>query len=418
MMRMATIALLFFILIATAFSCWAQEELNFTNLPSTEIAPGALTPGLGLLHPVDPAVYRLGPGDKIAIHVIVGDNALTLDYDFVINPDGTIFFQHLGEIPLNGFTLNEAKEKIAQLVKRKYTQRISVSLLLVEPRWIKVYMVGQVARPGLYSVTAVSRLSELLDISGGVLPGGSKREVAITREGKVMIVDLYRTLQEGRIEDDVVLAPGDIVSIPLAKNRVTVVGEVNRSATYEIKPGERLSDLVRMAGGLSNRSALSKVIFLKRQTGTDQFTNSRLNIHDVLMNPESNQNVVLQAGDMITIPAIESYVYVHGNIGKPGRYEFVPGKKLSDYLNTAGGVLANADIGNVTIARSIPGQTETKMIQVNAFNILRLGMADQDVELSGGDVIQVPGNFFYMTDFASFSNIILTGVALYNVIKR
>ena len=139
-------------------------------------------------------------------------------------------------------------------------------------------------------------------------------------------------------------------------------------------------------------------------------------MHNLLVKGDQSQNMVLKAGDIINVPVIEEYVYVQGDVSKTGRQNYDPGKKMSDYLNLAGGPLAKADLSGVTVVRS--NRDKSKVINVNAYNILRLGNKNEDIEILAGDVINVPGNFFYVNDFASFSSIIMTAVGLYNVLVR
>jgi protein involved in polysaccharide export with SLBB domain len=277
-------------------------------------------------------------------------------------------------------------------------------------------VVGQVQDPGLHTIYASYQLSELLKLAGGILPGGSIRNVHIKRRQDVIAVDLYEVFRQGKVDNDLVLEPGDVIEVPLAGDKVTIMGEIARPGAYELKKGEKLKDLLLMAGSSGSNSSLGKVIYLKRRTGTDQFDNYKLDLYKLASGNDESQNLELRAGDIVSIPAVESFVYVQGDIGKAGRFDYVPGKKLSDYLNYAGGPLAKANLGNVTVVRQIEGKTE--VLKVNAYDILKMGVADKDIEIMAGDVINVPGNFFYVNDFLGFSNIVMTAVALYNVLIR
>ena len=360
--------------------------------------------------------YILGPGDQIGIHVIIGDNALNLDYNFQLNPDGRLFFPNLGELNFSGQTLKQAKGMLMGLIRKKYSESITVSVLLIMPRTISVYVVGQAANPGLHSVYATSRLTQVLKEAGGVLPGGSERQVLVKRALEVIKVDLYEINTLGKLDKDIEIRSGDVIEIPMAMSKVTIVGGVNRPGNYEIIDGEQLSDLLLHAGNIINNASLTEVIFLKREIGEDKYENIKLNLHNLLVKGDQSQNMVLKTGDIINVPVIEEYVYVQGDVSKTGRQNYDPGKKMSDYLNLAGGPLAKADLSGVTVVRS--NRDKSKVINVNAYNILRLGNKNEDIEILAGDVINVPGNFFYVNDFASFSSIIMTAVGLYNVLVR
>ncbi|MFC1478335.1 SLBB domain-containing protein [Candidatus Margulisiibacteriota bacterium] len=412
----ATVGMLAADIVADPFAPVQSQVSNAPVFQAGTVQPGYQPQtAFSGINPIAPDEYQLGAGDQIAIHVVIGENVLNLDYKYTINPDGSIFFPNLQEIKLAGLTVGQAKAELSQLIRKKYrNQRIMVSLLLVQPRKISVYLVGQVNVAGIHQVYATSRISEVIAGTGGAMGGGSVRNVNIIRGGKKIEVDLYKIYREGNIDKDIEIKNGDIIEIPLAHNQVSITGGVNRPGSYEVKEGERLRDLLLMAGNLRTNASLGKVIYLKRKKGEDEYENIKLDLHKLIAGTDETVNIRLINGDIINIPSIEEFVYVQGDVGNPGRLGYVPGKKLSDYLNVAGGALARADLGNVTIARQVGGKAE--IIKIDAYKILKLGEMSGDIEINGGDVINVPANFFYVNDFMSFSNIVLTTVALYNVL--
>jgi protein involved in polysaccharide export with SLBB domain len=100
-------------------------------------------------------------------------------------------------------------------------------------------------------------------------------------------------------------------------------------------------------------------------------------------------------------------------VGKPGRLELQPGSKLSDYVNLAGGPTVKANLSSVSITRQENGKA--KVYNINMSEVLQKGNLKYDVELYGGDVVFIPGNFFYFSDFGSFASTIFTAIALYNI---
>ena len=278
--------------------------------------------------------YVLGPGDKLEAHLIVGDNALVLDYTFFINPEGKIFFPNVAEVTLAGLTLKQAKSKLTQAIKKKYSENFDLFLLVSSPKSIDVYVTGQVAGPGLRRVADGSRISQVLK-SAGVAKGGSD---------------------------------------------------------------------------------LSEFVYLKRQTGEDGFVTYKLKLYDIFLENENGKNMALKNGDIIAIPAIKSYVYVYGEIARGGTFGYVPGQTLSDYINLAGGPKEKANLSATTVTRHENGRS--RVYHVNAADILQKGMADKDIEILPGDVINVPGNFFYVSDFTSFLNTILLALTLYTTATK
>jgi len=103
-----------------------------------------------------------------------------------------------------------------------------------------------------------------------------------------------------------------------------------------------------------------------------------------------------------------SYVYVYGEVSKSGRFEYLPGKKFSDYISYAGGPAAQANLDGSTITRN--GQK----FNIKGSGVIFDGNIKADMEIMPGDVINVPRNFFYFTDFMSFSTLAFTILAFYN----
>ncbi|MEA3493994.1 MAG: SLBB domain-containing protein [Candidatus Margulisiibacteriota bacterium] len=355
--------------------------------------------------------YLLGPGDDLDVHLMVGNNALDLDYDFVINPEGKIFFPKIGEVHLSGLTLKQAKVKLIKKIKTKFYQKFSLSIMVSEPKNVKIYVTGLVQQPGLHKVYDGSRISEVIRMVG-VIPGGSHRKVVIKRNDYERTVDLYEVLYRGNEKADIPIQLGDVIDVPPAGSaRVTIMGEVPRPGQYELKDGEKLTDALALAGYVGVNSALSEVAYLKRKKGEDSFENNKLNLYNLFLNDDDSQDVVLEDGDIISIPAIKHYVYVYGEIKEGGRISYIPGQKLSDYINISGGPTVKANLSGVTVTRQ--DTKRPKVFHINASNILHRGIMDKDIEILAGDVINVPGNFFYFSDFSSLANTMLLGLSLY-----
>jgi len=369
---------------------------------------------------LDPEIlkeYRIGPGDRLDVHIIVGDASLTADHSFVVSTSGSIFFPNFGEINLSNLKLDEAKAKLKEIIGHSCSESFSLSLILAQPRQIKIYLTGQVKNQGPLVTWNMCRISEVIKQAGGVLPGGSSRTVYIKRGGQVLEADLYAAMGRGEISKDLRVKNGDIIEVPVSGSaRVTIMGEVPRPGQYELKNGERLKDALLMAGYLGVNSVLTDVIYLKREVGKDKFEEYKLNLHDMISRNDESSNFVLVDGDIISIPAIEAYVYIYGEINRGGRIDWIPGKKLSDYINYSGGPTAKALLSSITVTRQ--ERDKPKIYRINASDILYSGKSGNDIELKAGDVVNVPGNFFYFSDFSSFATMVFTGVALYNTFIR
>jgi polysaccharide export outer membrane protein len=108
----------------------------------------------------------------------------------------------------------------------------------------------------------------------------------------------------------------------------------------------------------------------------------------------------------------KKFVYVYGEVSRKGRFEYLPGKKFSDYISYAGGPTPRANLAAASITRG------KNRFGINGSDVIFNGDSSRDMEILPGDVINVPANFFYFSDFGSFSSMIFTMVALYNTFLR
>lgn len=210
------------------------------------------------------ADYFLAMGDTIDVHLLIGDNSLSLDYTFLISSDGTIFFPNIGVIKLSGLKMKEAEKAISKELSKKFKERFQISVVLKQPRLTKVFL------------------------------------------------------------------------------------------------------------------------------SQDEYIQSLANIN--------------------------SFVYVYGEVSRPGRYNYFSGKKLSDYINLAGGPATAANLAYVTVTRNENGRS--KSYYIDAYNIMFKGDGTNDMQILQGDIIQVPKNWFYFSDFASFANMVLLSLTFYATVTN
>jgi len=185
------------------------------------------------------------------------------------------------------------------------------------------------------------------------------------------------------------------------KKSVKVLGEVKNPGIYEIKEGEKLLDVLNMAGGLTEKASLFGAT-LDRVDGT----RIELDLYELFYGMEKDKaNLYIQDGDTITILSEVKRVYVLGYVKNPGPIQLVEkvmttqegtfvsgqtleGARISEIINSAGGVLPNGSLRNIEVRRK--GNPENKII-VDLYKILVLGeIAEEEIKIFPGDVIYVP----------------------------
>ena len=159
-------------------------------------------------------------------------------YELTVERDGRINFPKLGPIFVSGMTFNAARETIEAHVEKQLIGS-HVSVTMGDLRSIRVFVLGEAEKPGSYTVSGLSTMTNALFVSGGVKKIGSLRNIELKRKGKLITtLDLYDLLLHGDTSGDRQLMPGDVIFIPPIGNTVSVDGAVRRPAIYELKQGE------------------------------------------------------------------------------------------------------------------------------------------------------------------------------------
>ena len=180
-----------------------------------------------------PADYTLGAGDQLTVQLFGAQNrTLRLKVD----RDGRVNFPELGPIPVIGKNFDAVREDIEVRVARQMIGT-QVSVSMGDTRSISVFVMGEVERPGSYTVSGLSTITSALYTSGGIKTTGSLRDIQLKRRGTVVSrLDLYDLLLRGDTSRDTKLQPGDVVFIPAVGPTAAVEGEVRRPAIYEQYP--------------------------------------------------------------------------------------------------------------------------------------------------------------------------------------
>src|SRR5262249_1426468 len=195
-----------------------------------------------------PLNYVVGPGDTVNVQLFGNQNQ---DYRFTVSRDGTITFPEIGPVNVAGLTFEQLRDAVTQRVSEQMIG-VRASVTLGELRSIRVFVLGDVTRPGSYLVGSLSTMTNALYASGGVKTVGSLRNVALIRGGNtISTLDLYDLLLRGDTRADARLMSGDAIFVPPVGATVAVDGEVRRPAIYEIKGERSVSGLVTLAGGLA-----------------------------------------------------------------------------------------------------------------------------------------------------------------------
>ena len=289
----------------------------FENVPST-FAP--------VDHIPVTADYVIGPGDELMIRAW---GQIDLDVHARVDRNGNIFLPKVGSVSVSGLKYAQIENFMKDHIGRIY-QNFDLNVTMGELRSIDIYVVGQVSRPGRYTVSSLSTLTNAIFACGGPSPHGSMRQIQLKRGGKaVTTFDLYDLLLNGDKSKDVVLQPEDVIYVAPVGPQVALGGQVNVPAVYELKTETKLSEVIRLAGGLTNTAFGGKVYI-------EHIVDHR--VHNVEEVPLDSAGLVhpLVDGDIVNFTAIspkfENSVTLRGNVGAPGRYPWHAGMRISDLI--------------------------------------------------------------------------------------
>ena len=247
---------------------------------------------------------------------------------------------------------------------------------------------GEVARPGVYPYAAHTTVEDLIVQAGGLLDGASTVKVEVSRRlkdpksttpsngvGKVYAF----SLKEGLVVDGEAgfeLAPFDVVEVRRSpgyqpQRQVVLDGEVVFTGNYTlIRKNERLSDLVKRAGGITDDAYVRGGRLIRRMNeeeravrdaalraaqqnrGADSVSLEKLMADDyyavgieldkALSNPGSDYDVVLREGDRLVVPEYVSTVKINGDVMYPNTTVYLKDKRVKYYIAQAGGYGARA----------------------------------------------------------------------------
>lgn len=171
--------------------------------------------------------YVLGVGDRLQVNVF---GSATFEVPAQVDGRGELVIPKVGTVKVGGRTLAQAKQAVQGLVGRNFS-RSSVDLQVVKLREVRVFVMGEVYRPGAFLVSSLSSLVNVLSLAGGPTAVGSYREIRVMRGGKgVFQLDLYPLRAEGLGNPNFALQSGDVVFVPLAGPVVTLEGAFTRVA--------------------------------------------------------------------------------------------------------------------------------------------------------------------------------------------
>ena len=301
--------------------------------------------------------YSLGGGDLIRVNVF---EVPEYTGEYQIPPGGAINLPLIGSVSVSGLTSEQAADEIARRYAR-FLKRPLISVNLLSPRPINVFVAGEVTRPGAYTLSLSGGAGDnpgvqyptvlaALTTAQGVTLAADVTQVQLRRKigrssEQAVTINLKELIQTGRLSQDITLRDGDTIVVPTATNfnvaesrnifasnfaasqttprTVTIIGEVNRPGSYLVTPGNtdaqggatansnsgtaspsglpNVTRVIQLAGGITAQADVRN-LKLRRPTRTGSEQAIDINLWQLLQSGDANQDIIVQDGDTIVIP--------------------------------------------------------------------------------------------------------------------
>ncbi len=249
------------------------------------------------------ALYTLGPGDVIGIE-IMGESASRSTA--IVGPDGRIYFHLLPGMDVWGLTLAQTKAKLETGLKQYLRDQPQVVVTLQGVGSRHVWLLGRLAKPGVYPLITPLTVLEAIATAGGALtvPGTTEdladlRHSFIIRHGQPLVVDLERLLHDGDMSQNIYLQPDDFLYLKSAESRdVYVLGAVGRGGPVPYRRDLSLLAAIATAGGTIQDAYRTHVVILRGSLTKPEI--AIVNYHAIEKGKATD--VLLEPRDIVYVP--------------------------------------------------------------------------------------------------------------------
>jgi polysaccharide export outer membrane protein len=316
-------------LMAALLAGCASTQTKSPKFPDNTSPPGSSSPAasnpalpgqvaITITNQLDPVLLQpqsspfiLGPGDQLDIEIT--GNAASRS-TVVVGMDGKIYFSLLPGVDVMGMTLEQARERLeSELSQFVIHSKVSLSLRLVASK--HVWLVGRIARPGIYPLTGPTTLLEALAMAGGTATAPSSvsevdlsdlRHSFVMRQGKVLPVNFSSLLREGDMSQNIYLQPDDFVFIPSSLSQeVYVLGSVRTPSAVPYADPMTVISAIAGANGPADNAYLNHVAIVRGSLSQPQLI--EVNYKDVTHGKAPN--ILLEPGDIVYVP-LSPYRYL------------------------------------------------------------------------------------------------------------
>ena len=307
-----------------------------------------------------PLKYVVGPGDEVKL-LLWG--RLNAQYNLTVDRDGKITIPQVGPIFVAGMTFEEMSKNLINQATQIVGTNIDISMGSLKT--ISIFVLGDVRRPGAYTIGSFATITDALMMAGGPSDIGTMRRIQVKRHDRLVTTfDLYDLLLKGDKSKDIVLQAGDVIFVPVTGPQVGIAGNVRRPAIYELKVKHDLENLIANAGGIIPTAYTQQIQVERIVKGEKHII---VDIND--KNLENAIRFPLQDADLVKIFSIVdanvNAIYLNGNVKRPGKYEYKAGMTLKDLISKPDELLPETYMDYALIKRLKPPSMEAFLVPFN-----------------------------------------------------
>jgi protein involved in polysaccharide export with SLBB domain len=335
--------------------------------------------------------YVLGVGDTISINswsdILLPEEA---NKNFMpilsIDSSGNLFIPNIGVVKAEGKTISQLEKDILNKANKKI-KNFNIDISLKNSRTFAITVIGEVNKPGIYTVDKYYNLFNILYTAGGINENSSIRNIKIKSKNKETVIDLYDYINGNKNIEDIQITDGDIIYIPVIKEKVALYGEFKKKIIYELKNEKTYKEIFANIGEFdifANKNLIKTKYIEDLQVKTS---------NEKLENNIKSKLISIEVGSIDK--ESKNSVYIYGNIVNPGEYDV---EKIRDYkslIEIAGGYKKDTYLNSITLIR-VKNNYDKEIITFDP--------TKENIELKADDTIYV----YNRNDIAAkkYSNII------------
>lgn len=328
----------------------AGNDSNIRRFGSELVTGAGAALGAPDYSPVVPPDYVLQAGDELVLTLW---GSVDADMRLQVDRSGRVNIPRVGPVQVSGVKYADLAEVISRRVGTVF-KNFQLSVSLGQLRGVRVYVTGFVNRPGVQVVTSLSTLAQTLMRAGGPSAAGSFRNLQLKRGREtVATFDLYDLILRGDRTADRLVQPDDVIHVGPVGPQVALIGSVNQPAIFELKAGENVNDLLKMAGGFSAVADTTRLA-IERLDDRRSVRVTQIDLPVGATGPLANGDVLRAFNAVSVALPVERQnkrVRVEGEVVAPGDYVLPPASSLSDALRRAGGLTSAAFLFGAEFSR-------------------------------------------------------------------